>query len=134
MGMLRRYADRFIIGSCNGHTGELRLPINLRQAYDLIQPFLPISTPSSTSPIITASFTPLSAFHAISRAFLLGIFALLHLLLLDGLCLLFVSDVALFRVEDPDTYSNDAPSVDELDHCDHVPTRSVPDGILVDRN
>lgn len=55
------------------------------------QPFLPIVPPSNTSPIFVALLTPFSLAHAVVRGVLLGVVALLHVLLVDGVALAFVS-------------------------------------------
>ncbi|GFZ46932.1 hypothetical protein JCM24511_04158 [Saitozyma sp. JCM 24511] len=61
------------------------------------QPFLPIVPPSNTSPIFIALLTPFSLAHAVVRGVLLGVVALLHVLLVDGVALVFIPVPPLHR-------------------------------------
>ncbi|OCF74403.1 hypothetical protein I204_04775 [Kwoniella mangroviensis CBS 8886] len=63
-----------------------------------IQPFLPIVPPRSVSPIFVALLGPCSLVHAIARTILLGVIAALHVILVDGLCLVFTPVPPIYRL------------------------------------
>ncbi|KAK8864715.1 hypothetical protein IAR55_001969 [Kwoniella newhampshirensis] len=62
-----------------------------------IQPFLPPVPPRTVSPIFIALLTPFSVFHSIARTILLAIVALVHIILVEGLCLIFIPLPPLYR-------------------------------------
>ncbi|WRT66698.1 uncharacterized protein IL334_003659 [Kwoniella shivajii] len=63
-----------------------------------IQPFLPIVPPRTVSPIFVAILGPFSLVHSIARTILLGATALLHVILVDGLCLLLIPVPPIYRL------------------------------------
>ncbi|WWC88984.1 uncharacterized protein L201_003899 [Kwoniella dendrophila CBS 6074] len=63
-----------------------------------IQPFLPIVPPRTVSPVFIALLGPFSLVHSIGRTILLGIVALLHVILVDGICLVFIPIPPLYRL------------------------------------
>jgi len=80
-------------GSSDRHTG--RFPPRAQQAFlhyrtDIRQPFLPQAA-SAAAPVVVVLLTPLCAAHSLARGILLALIALTHLLLVEGVALLFVS-------------------------------------------
>ncbi|WVW84291.1 hypothetical protein I302_106322 [Kwoniella bestiolae CBS 10118] len=63
-----------------------------------IQPFLPIVPPRTVSPIFVALLGPFSVLHAAARTVLLGVLALLHVILVDGICLIFITIPPIYRL------------------------------------
>ncbi|WWD16971.1 hypothetical protein CI109_101405 [Kwoniella shandongensis] len=62
-----------------------------------IQPFLPPVPPRTVSPIFVAILTPFSIFHSLARALLLAVVALIHIVLVEGVCLIFIPLPPLYR-------------------------------------
>ncbi|WVF71123.1 hypothetical protein IAT40_005920 [Kwoniella sp. CBS 6097] len=62
-----------------------------------IQPFLPPMPPRTVSPIFVAILAVPSFLHSVVRTILLAVVALVHILLVDGLCLIFVPVPPLYR-------------------------------------
>ncbi|WWC62236.1 uncharacterized protein I303_104832 [Kwoniella dejecticola CBS 10117] len=63
-----------------------------------IQPFLPVVPPKTVSPIFIALLGPFAVLTAIARILLLGIILLLHLILVEGVSLVFVPISPLYRI------------------------------------
>ncbi|WVQ80134.1 hypothetical protein IAT38_002236 [Cryptococcus sp. DSM 104549] len=62
-----------------------------------IQPFLPPVAPRNISPVFLALLGPLNVAHSLLRSLLLAVVALVHAVVVDWLCLLFVPIPPLYR-------------------------------------